>query len=132
MFFDIGSLELLTIFVIAVLVLGPDKLPKAVSDTTALIRKVRVLFDSAQNEIRQELGPDFTDLQLRDLHPRTLAQKAFTGVEIDVGLREITQSLSPHETVEQGDSHSQPVPARAQPHPTVQARVDLGKSPQQT
>ncbi|MFF3689517.1 Sec-independent protein translocase protein TatB [Streptomyces sp. NPDC002187] len=81
MFFDIGLLEMLAIFVIAVVVLGPEKLPKAISQTSALIRKVRSFSDSARDEIRRELGPELADLQLHDLHPHALAQKALTGAE---------------------------------------------------
>ncbi|MFD7232807.1 Sec-independent protein translocase protein TatB [Streptomyces sp. NPDC059881] len=126
MLFDIGPLELLTIIVIAIVVLGPDKLPKAISDAAALIRKFRAFSDSAQNEIRQELGPDFADLQLRDLHPRTLAHRALTGVESELGLQE-TQSLSPQETAAQGNSHSLPTTGRAQTHHNPQALVDLDR-----
>lgn len=103
MFFDIGPLEIITLFVIAVLVLGPDKLPKAISQTSALLRKVRSLSDSAQNEIRKELGPEFSDLPLRDLHPRALAENTLVRAEDETGLREITASLSLGEPAGDGD-----------------------------
>ncbi|MCX4511130.1 Sec-independent protein translocase protein TatB [Streptomyces sp. NBC_01619] len=86
MFFDIGPLEMVTIFVIAIVVLGPEKLPKAISEISAFTRKVRSFSDSAQADIRKELGPELADLQqrslqLRDLHPQALAQQALTGAE---------------------------------------------------
>ncbi|AVH60790.1 MULTISPECIES: Sec-independent protein translocase TatB [Streptomyces] len=103
MFFDMGPLEILTLFVIAIVVLGPEKLPKAISETSALIRKVRSFSDSAQNEIRQELGPEFSDLHLRDLHPRALAEKALSRAEDETGLHEITASLSLNEPADDDD-----------------------------
>ncbi|MFD3437146.1 Sec-independent protein translocase TatB [Streptomyces sp. NPDC058685] len=116
MFFDIGPLELLTTFVIAVVALGPDKLPKAISDASALIRKFRALSNSARNEIRQELGPDFADLQLRDLHPRALAHSALITAEDETGPRELTASPAHDESVGDGD---RPEPARAHGTPTL-------------
>ncbi|MGW3248851.1 Sec-independent protein translocase subunit TatB [Streptomyces sp. NPDC001070] len=103
MFFDIGPLEMLTLLVIAVVVLGPDRLPKAISQTAAVIRKVRSFSDSAQADIRRELGPDFADLHLRDLHPRALAEKALSTAEDETGLREITTSLGLNRPTGEGD-----------------------------
>ncbi|MER5689363.1 Sec-independent protein translocase TatB [Streptomyces sp. NPDC002205] len=105
MFSDIGPLEILTLLVIAIVVLGPDKLPKAISETSALIRKIRSFSDSAQADLRQELGPEFANLHLRDLHPRALAEKALSRAEDETGLREITASLSLDEPADDGDHH---------------------------
>ncbi|MEJ8632846.1 Sec-independent protein translocase subunit TatB [Streptomyces sp. MS2.AVA.5] len=123
MLFDIGPLELLTIFVIAVVVLGPDKLPKAISDASALLRKFRAFSDSAQHEIRQELGPDYTDLQLRDLHPRALAHSALTGAEDETGRRELTASPVHDESAGDGEDHRQPARAHGTPTLTKQSRA---------
>ncbi|NEE18573.1 Sec-independent protein translocase subunit TatB, partial [Streptomyces sp. SID7499] len=67
MFNDIGALELLTLGVLAVLVFGPDKLPKLIQDVTRTIRKVREFSDSAKEDIRSELGPQFKDFEFEDL-----------------------------------------------------------------
>ena len=75
MFNDIGPLELVTLIVLAVLVFGPDKLPKLIQDVTRTIRKIREFSESAKQDIRQELGPEFKDLELRDLDPRTIVRK---------------------------------------------------------
>ncbi|MGW1887931.1 Sec-independent protein translocase subunit TatB [Streptomyces sp. NPDC001970] len=115
MFFDIGPLEILTLFVIAIVVLGPDKLPKAISETSALIRKIRSLSDSAHADIRQELGPEFADLQLHDLHPRTLAEKALSRAEHETGLREVTQTLNLNEPANRDDGEP---PERSLAHGT--------------
>ena len=48
MFNDIGPLELVTLVVLAVLVFGPDKLPKIIQDVTRTIRKIREFSDSAK------------------------------------------------------------------------------------
>ncbi|MFI1280270.1 sec-independent translocase [Streptomyces sp. NPDC020858] len=75
MFNDIGALELATIVVLAILVFGPDKLPKVIQDVTGVIRKIRAFSDSAKQDIRSELGPEFKDFEFEDLNPKTFIRK---------------------------------------------------------
>ncbi|MCJ1677991.1 sec-independent translocase [Streptomyces sp. APSN-46.1] len=75
MFNDIGGLELVTIVVLAILVFGPDKLPKVIQDATGFIRKIRAFSDSAKEDIRSELGPEFKDFEFEDLNPKTFIRK---------------------------------------------------------
>ena len=39
------------------------------------MRKVRRLADDARAEVSKELGPEFGDVSLRDLNPRTMVRK---------------------------------------------------------
>ncbi|MFE5603773.1 sec-independent translocase [Streptomyces coelicoflavus] len=87
MFNDIGALELVTLVVLAVLVFGPDKLPKVIQDVTRTIRKIREFSDSAKQDIRQELGPEFKDFEFEDLNPKTFIRKQLDNDEL--GLKEI-------------------------------------------
>lgn len=87
MFNDIGPLELVTIVVLAVLVFGPDKLPKVIQDVMRTIRKIREFSESAKDDIRQELGPEFKDFEFEDLNPKTFIRKHLDGDEL--GLKEI-------------------------------------------
>ncbi|WP_335977485.1 sec-independent translocase [Streptomyces sp. CA2R106] len=90
MFFDIGPLELVAIVVLAVLVFGPDKLPKLIHDAMAFIRKVREFSDSAKEDIRRELGPEFKDFEFEDLNPKTFIRKNLINSENDeYGLGEL-------------------------------------------
>ncbi|WP_413758869.1 sec-independent translocase [Streptomyces sp. MMBL 11-3] len=87
MFNDIGPLELVTIIVLAVLVFGPDKLPKMIQDVTRTIRKIRDFSESAKADIREELGPEFKDFEFEDLNPKTFIRKQLDNDEL--GLKEI-------------------------------------------
>ncbi|WP_345616998.1 sec-independent translocase [Streptomyces ziwulingensis] len=87
MFNDIGPLELITLVVLAVLVFGPDKLPKVIQDVTRTIRKIREFSESAKQDIRQELGPEFKDFEFEDLNPKTFIRKQLDNDEL--GLKEI-------------------------------------------
>ncbi len=82
MFNDIGPLELVTIIVLAVLVFGPDKLPKVIQDVTRTIRKIREFSESAKHDIRSELGPEFKDFEFEDLNPKTYIRKHLDGDEL--------------------------------------------------
>ncbi|MER5966186.1 sec-independent translocase [Streptomyces sp. NPDC002057] len=88
MFSDIGALELVTLVVLAVLVFGPDKLPKVIQDVSRFVRKVRDFSDSAKEDIRSELGPDFKDFEFEDLNPKTFLRKQ---MEQNEDLRELKE-----------------------------------------
>ncbi|MFI5763790.1 MULTISPECIES: sec-independent translocase [unclassified Streptomyces] len=90
MFNDIGALELVTIVVLAILIFGPDKLPKVIQDVTGVIRKIRAFSDSAKQDIRSELGPEFKDFEFEDLNPKNFIRKQLTENE---DLKEIRSSF---------------------------------------
>ncbi|MFJ8006405.1 sec-independent translocase [Streptomyces fagopyri] len=87
MFNDIGPLELVALVVLAVLVFGPDKLPKMIQDVTRTIRKIREFSETAKADIREELGPEFKDFEFEDLNPKTFLRKQLDSDEL--GLKEI-------------------------------------------
>jgi sec-independent protein translocase protein TatB len=93
-FFDIGPLEMVALVILAVMIFGPDKLPKLIQDATRFIRKVREFSDNAKADIRRELGPEFKDFEFEDLHPKTFVRKHLAGAdgEDDIfGLKELKE-----------------------------------------
>ncbi|MGW2179494.1 sec-independent translocase [Streptomyces sp. NPDC001732] len=93
MFNDIGVLELVTLGILGVLVFGPDKLPKVIQDASRFIRKVREFSESAKEDIRTELGPEFKDFEFEDLNPKTFVRKQLMDGNDDLGLKEIRESF---------------------------------------
>lgn len=81
MFNDIGALELVALVILAVLIFGPDKLPKLIHDASQLIRRIRDFSESAKADIRSELGPEFKDFEFEDLNPRTFVRKQLAANE---------------------------------------------------
>jgi sec-independent protein translocase protein TatB len=73
--FGVGLPELAVIAFVAVLVFGPDKLPDLARQAGRLARQVRSFADQARDELREELGPEYADLDLRDLDPRAIVKK---------------------------------------------------------
>jgi sec-independent protein translocase protein TatB len=124
-FNDIGPLELVTIVVLAVLVFGPDKLPKVIQDVMRTIRKIREFSESAKQDIRQELGPEFKDFEFEDLNPKTFLRKQLENE--DLGLKEIRNGFDlKKEMAEVTDAvhsrDSDPGPAGG--------RIDMTKKPE--
>ncbi|MFE7895126.1 sec-independent translocase [Streptomyces sp. NPDC057412] len=127
MFNDIGPLELVTLIVLAVLVFGPDKLPKVIQDVTRTIRKIREFSESAKQDIRKELGPEFKDFEFEDLNPKTFIRKQLDNEEL--GLKEIRNGFDlKKEMAEVTDAvHGRETEPAAGPVPSGGGRVDMTK-----
>jgi sec-independent protein translocase protein TatB len=82
---------MVALVVLAVVVFGPDKLPKLVQDVMGFIRKVREFSDSAKEDIRKELGPEYQDFEFQDLHPKTFVRKQLSRHGEEFGLSEIQE-----------------------------------------
>ncbi|MET7489051.1 sec-independent translocase [Streptomyces sp. NPDC005538] len=129
MFNDIGPLELVTIIVLAVLVFGPDKLPKVIQDVMRTIKKIREFSESAKADIREELGPDFKDFDFEDLNPKTFLRKQLDNDEL--GLKEIRNGFDlKKEMAEVTEAvQSADTPASASPS-SGSGRLDMTKKPE--
>jgi sec-independent protein translocase protein TatB len=102
MFSDVGPLELVTLAVLAVLLFGPDRLPEIIQNVAGFLRKVREFSESAKQEIRSELGPEFEDFEFEDLNPRTFVRKHVLDSDGDgLGLDEIRSALDPRAELSQ-------------------------------
>lgn len=73
--FDIGAGEFIALAILALIVLGPEKLPRYAAEAARVLRRVREMANDARSEVRRELGPEFDDISLRDLNPRSMVRK---------------------------------------------------------
>jgi sec-independent protein translocase protein TatB len=73
--FDIGLPEFAVLALVALFVFGPDRLPDVARQAGKFVRQLKQLATSARTQISEELGPEFADLDLKDLNPRALVQK---------------------------------------------------------
>jgi len=133
-FNDIGPLELVTLVVLAVLVFGPDKLPKVIQDVTRTIRKIREFSESAKQDIRSELGPEFKDFEFEDLNPKTFIRKQLdndelglkeirNGFDLKKEMAEVTDAVHSRETDSPSSSSSS--------SGSSEGRVDMVKKPEE-
>ncbi|TIC84542.1 twin-arginine translocase subunit TatB [Nocardioides sp. GY 10127] len=72
---DIGLPEMAVIAVVAILVFGPDKLPELARQAAQWVKIARRFANQARDELRDELGPEYADLELKDLDPRQIVRK---------------------------------------------------------
>jgi sec-independent protein translocase protein TatB len=75
MFFDFGAGEVIGLALLAMILLGPDKLPQFAVDAAKMVKKIRNFASTATNELKENLGPGFEDLQPSDLRPKTFIKK---------------------------------------------------------
>ena len=73
--FDIGTGEMLALAVLALLILGPEKLPQYAQEAARFLRQLRTMANEARTEVTRELGPELDGLDLSDLNPRALVRK---------------------------------------------------------
>lgn len=146
MFFDIGPLELVALVILAVLIFGPDKLPKVIQDVMTFIRKVRAFSDSAKEDIRSELGPDFKDFEFEDLKPKNFVRKHVlekdeyglkdlqeirNGFDLKKEMAEVTDAVNGHDGASSATPSNGSGPSLSKGSPAASAGgPDLRKQPQ--
>src|SRR5262249_13783805 len=90
--FNIGPWELLVLAFVGVIVLGPERLPALARDAANMLRQLRDMATGARNQLKNELGPEFSDIDLqalrdlRALNPRTAITRVLLGDDEDAGV----------------------------------------------
>jgi sec-independent protein translocase protein TatB len=75
--FNVGPMEVGVLVLVGLIVLGPEKLPDLARDAARMLRTLRDLAHGARRQFKEELGPEFSELDLRalddlrSLNPRT-------------------------------------------------------------
>jgi sec-independent protein translocase protein TatB len=86
--FDYGFGEMIGLVILALILVGPERMPRVAGDLAKMIKKVRSLTNSATAEIRDNLGPGFEDLKPADLNPKTFIKRQVASVLEDEDERE--------------------------------------------
>jgi len=73
--FDLSLPKLLILAVIALVVFGPKELPAMAAKAGRGLRELRKIAEGARTDLREGLGPEFSDFDLDDLNPRRFVQK---------------------------------------------------------
>ncbi len=85
-FFGIGIGELVLIAIVALIVLGPERLPSALREVAKFIRWLRDL----SREFTDQFGDEFKALE--DLNPRRILQDAITSIDEEEKAKEDPKS----------------------------------------
>ena len=68
--FDINGWEFVIVVVLALLVIGPERLPEYSAKLAKMVRQVRGLADAAKVQLREQMGPEFDDVDWKQYDPR--------------------------------------------------------------
>jgi sec-independent protein translocase protein TatB len=73
--FDLSISKLLVLGLLALIVFGPDQLPKVAAQAGRALRDLRRIAESAKSDLQEGLGPEFRDFDIAELNPRTFVRK---------------------------------------------------------
>ncbi len=68
--FGINGSEFIVLLAVAAVVLGPERLPQYSQQLARLIKELRRMAAGASAQVREEMGPEFDDIDWRKLDPR--------------------------------------------------------------
>ena len=68
--FDVNGWELILLIVVGILVLGPERLPEYAGKLAGMVRQVRTLATNARSQLKEQMGPEFEDVNWRQFDPR--------------------------------------------------------------
>ncbi|EKT4442771.1 TPA: Sec-independent protein translocase protein TatB [Stenotrophomonas maltophilia] len=120
--FDIGFSELLVIAVVALVVLGPERLPKAARFAGLWVRRARNQWDSVKQELERELQAEDIKRQMQDVRQGMQDTENQLRASGEAIRREAQQAQ------QQGDTLAQevrsPAPADLPPHMSAAPDAD--------
>ena len=73
--FDLSLTKIAVLLVLAIVIFGPDQLPKVAAQAGRTLRELRRLAEGARQDLTEGLGPEFAEFDLADLNPRTFVRK---------------------------------------------------------
>ncbi|AKU17639.1 preprotein translocase subunit TatA [Luteipulveratus mongoliensis] len=68
--FGINTWEFFGLLVLAMLVIGPDRLPEYVGKLRDWIRQARDMAEGAKTQLKDQMGPEFQDIDWQQYDPR--------------------------------------------------------------
>lgn len=98
---DLSIGKLLVIGLVALFLVGPDRLPQYAAQLARWVRVARSMLDDAKGRMKEELGPEFEDVDWASLDPRRYHPKRL--------LADAWRSVPP------APSRSEPEPDRSEP-----------------
>jgi sec-independent protein translocase protein TatB len=73
--FDLSIEKILVLVVLALIIFGPDQLPKIASQAGRALRDLRRIAENAKADLQEGLGPEFRDFDINELHPKNFVRK---------------------------------------------------------
>jgi sec-independent protein translocase protein TatB len=68
--FDINGWEFVILLVVAMFVIGPDRMPEYAAKLAKLVKQLRALSETAKVQLREQMGSEFDDVDWKQYDPR--------------------------------------------------------------
>ena len=68
--FGINPAEFIVLLAVAAVVLGPERLPQYAQGLARMVRELRRMAQGASRQVREEIGPEFDEIDWQTLDPR--------------------------------------------------------------
>lgn len=69
-FVDINQWEFIVLIVLALVLIGPERLPEYVAKLRTWIRQARDMAEGAKTQLKEQMGPEYQDVNWRQYDPR--------------------------------------------------------------
>jgi sec-independent protein translocase protein TatB len=126
--FDIGFSELFIVAVIALLVLGPERLPVAVRKVGFILGKIRASWNGIQNEINRELEAEELRKRIQD-ETNSVQQTLNNGFDIDAYNERILEQERKIREGIQREATDPSQPTSTAPSDTTEAQTQPDSTP---
>lgn len=67
--------EIAVLIIIAVVMFGPEKVPQYARKAARVFHFIRNIANSTRDQLRDDLGPKYANLEIQDLNPKVFVQK---------------------------------------------------------
>jgi len=121
--FDLSIEKILVLVVLALIIFGPDQLPKIAGQAGRALRDLRRIAESAKADLQEGLGPEFRDFDITELHPKNFVRKHLwdefdgNGHGIGNGNGNGNSGTAPEETAAFSAANGAPMPTPSEPPP---------------
>ena len=108
---SVNGWEFIALIVLAVVILGPERLPEYAAKLGRLVRQARAMAEGAKGQLREQMGPDFDDIDWRQYDPRQYdPRRIVREALLDPSPTEADGSPSPYSAGAGGHDAARPTP----------------------
>lgn len=131
--FDLSISKLLVLALLALIIFGPDQLPKVAAQAGRALRDLRRIAESAKSDLQEGLGPEFRDFDIAELNPRTFVRKhlweEFDATDNGTATPEAQMSPQPASAAAQANGYTPAIASPATAPPANGAALPAGERP---
>ena len=106
--FGINGYELIILAILAVAILGPERLPEYASQLARLVRELRRMATGAREQLREEVGPEIDEVDWRKLDPRQYDPRRIIKEAL---LDDVEDAVRPATATARSNGSARPAPA---------------------